>query len=360
MVMAFSNRSVSAQGKKPNAAVKWLAPALVAAAVGFSLPVSLRVLVHDLTTAEAETAVATSYRSPETTGVCLSLATGDDPAVNRERPDPTTDERKCLLRTEPSPYVDVVCKTVLGLPRFGAQRGRNKIVPYVPVERAYGDDWPPTGLTMIGNERLEQFRASIEEVNRNGVPGAIVEMGVWRGGAMLMAAACQKEYKSSGGTIDRNLFLFDAFEEIPENIYRKASKFLFNTEKDVKGVFESLGLIDSNVHFRKGLFQKTVPQMESDPLLSKIAVYRIDGNFYDSYSDALYYGYEKVPVGGIIIFDDVMSHPQVMNAWLDFKSDQGLPESLNRIDRHSAWFRKEKNVKVDKTKMKPPQDINIP
>ena len=38
--------------------------------------------------------------------------------------------------------------------------------------------------------------------------------------------------------------------------------------------------------------------------------------------------------------------------------DQGLPESLNRIDRHSAWFRKEKNAKVDKTKMKPPQDIN--
>ena len=28
------------------------------------------------------------------------------------------------------------------------------------------------------------------------------------------------------------------------------------------------------------------------------------------------------------------------------------------IDRHSSWFRKEKDVKVDKTKKKPPQDIN--
>jgi len=269
-----------------------------------------------------------------------------------------------LLRTEPSPYVDVVYKTVLGLPRFGTQvkdktlaKGY-KIVPYEPIKRAYGEDWPPTGLTMIGNERLEQFRASIEEVNRNGVPGAIVEMGVWRGGAMLMAAACQKEYKSLGGTINRELFLFDAFEEIPAASYGEYSEFLFNTEKDVEGAFEWFGLNNPNVHFRKGLFQKTVPQIESDPLLSQIAVYRIDGNFYDSYSDALYYGYENVPVGGIIIFDDVMSHEAVARAWLDFKNDQGLPETLNRIDKHSAWFRKEKNVKVDKTKMKPPQDIN--
>ena len=81
-----------------------------------------------------------------------------------------------------------------------------------------------------------------------------------------------------------------------------------------------------------GLFQKTVPLIESDPLLNKIAVFRIDGNFYDSYADALYYGYEKVPVGGIVIFDDVFSHAAVMRAWVDFKGDQGLPETLNRID----------------------------
>ena len=43
---------------------------------------------------------------------------------------------------------------------------------------------------------------------------------------------------------------------------------------------------------------------------------------------------------------------------IDFKSDQGLVEELNRIDRHSSWFRKLHEVKVDKTKKKPPQDIN--
>ena len=43
-------------------------------------------------------------------------------------------------------------------------------------------------------------------------------------------------------------------------------------------------------------------------------------------------GRTKKSVGGIVIFDDVFSHAAVMRAWLDFKSDQGLPETLNRID----------------------------
>jgi len=302
---------------------------------------------------------ATIYKSPETTGKCLSLATGDDPTVNREQPDPTMDKNKCLLWTEPSPYMDIVSKAVLGFSRFGQCGGScSKSTPTNLKDRAYGNNWPFTGFTMIGEERLEQFRASIEEVNRNNISGAIVEMGVWRGGAMIMAAAAQKEYKTAGGTVDREIFLYDAFEEIPKNSYGASSDYLFNTQQDVVDAFESFALKDSNVHFKKGLFQKTMPEIETDPLLAQIAVFRVDGNFYDSYHDALYYGYEKVPVGGIIIFDDVMSHPAVMRAWVDFKQDQGLPEELNRIDRHSAWFRKEKNVSVDKTKMKPPQDIN--
>ena len=42
-----------------------------------------------------------------------------------------------------------------------------------------------------------------------------------------------------------------------------------------------------------------------------IAVLRIDGNFYDSYQDAMYYLYEYVPVGGFVIFDDYFTHPPV-------------------------------------------------
>jgi hypothetical protein len=30
--------------------------------------------------------------------------------------------------------------------------------------------------------------------------------------------------------------------------------------------------------------------------------------------------YEDVAVGGIVIFDDIMSHREVMRCWLDFKA----------------------------------------
>ena len=48
---------------------------------------------------------------------------------------------------------------------------------------------------------------------------------------MAMAAACQKEYKAAGGPIDRGLFLFDAFEEIPKSSYGSRSEFLFNSQQ---------------------------------------------------------------------------------------------------------------------------------
>ena len=72
----------------------------------------------------------------------------------------------------------------------------------------------------------------------------------------------------------------------------------------------------------------------------------------------MYNLYDYVPVGGFVIFDDVMSHPAVMRFWLDFKNDQKLPETLTRIDMHSAYFRKVKAVQVDLALAHPPQDVN--
>ena len=166
---------------------------------------------------------------------------------------------------------------------------------------------------------------------------------------MIMAAAVTKESQSG-----RDLYLYDAFESIPG--YGDEAEFLENSEQDVKGYFELFSLLDPNVHFVKGLFQFTVPlwDIKSTP----ISVLRVDGNFYDSYSDVLYAMYESVAVGGIVIFDDVMTHQAVMKCWLDFKKDQGIEEELNRIDYHSAWFRKRNEVKIDASKKHPPQDVN--
>ena len=122
----------------------------------------------------------------------------------------------------------------------------------------------------------------------------------------------------------------------------------------------------SNVFFYKGLFKDTLPGYYAKHKDSnmKLAVLRVDGNFHDSYQDALYYLYGFVPVGGFVIFDDVFSHKGAMQAWNEFNKDHGefnkdhgLPEELTRIDIYiyiySGYFRKTRSVSVDFTKMRP-------
>lgn len=277
-------------------------------------------------------------------GACLEVGW-------RETRKTPIEDRECLRHTEPSPYVRLVAAVVVGLPSQGTCGGEgcSSVLAYREEERKFGNDWPPHGFTMIGKARVANFRAAIEEVNRNGIAGAIVETGVWRGGACMFAAAVTRESSMP----QRQIYLFDAFEAIG-NYGEATAHFLDTSEKAVRDGFEALGLMGENIHFRKGLFKDTVPAWDA----GQIAVLRVDGNFYDSYQDALYYMYPHVPVGGIIIFDDVFSHAPVMRAWEDFKKDQGLGEELNRIDLHSAWFRKVKDVKVDAALMHAPVDVN--
>ena len=159
------------------------------------------------------------------------------------------------------------------------------LLDYDEQLRKYGNDWPPFGFTMVGKVRLENFRAAIEEVNRNGINGAIIEMGAWRGGAMILAAAVTLQASSN-----RDLYLFDAFETIPG--YGEAKDFLLNSMAEVKGNFDLFGLNGANVHFVKGLFKDTISTWKKG---TPIAVLRVDGNFYDSYQDGKSFLCDDVP-----------------------------------------------------------------
>jgi O-methyltransferase len=115
---------------------------------------------------------------------------------------------------------------------------------------------------------LWNFCAAIEEVNRNNIPGDIIELGVWRGGAMLTATKLLDEQKSK-----RHLHLFDAFESIQGYTHED---FLAVSQERVKSSFEYFGLLSDRVHFHKGLFKDTVPAFRSD---RPIAVLRVDGKW---------------------------------------------------------------------------------
>src|SRR4051812_15117030 len=65
--------------------------------------------------------------------------------------------------------------------------------------------------TMTTPRRIAALCDGVEHVVRAGVPGAVVECGVWKGGSMMAAALTLMRL----GATDRDLYLFDTFQGMP-------------------------------------------------------------------------------------------------------------------------------------------------
>ena len=58
-----------------------------------------------------------------------------------------------------------------------------QVVSVTPIDRSArteGRVWSAFADTMIGAARLNNLRASVEDVLRSGIPGDLIETGVWR------------------------------------------------------------------------------------------------------------------------------------------------------------------------------------
>lgn len=77
--------------------------------------------------------------------------------------------------------------------------------------RSEGRDWPVDAETMVGWERLSNLQMCITEVLRRGVPGDLIETGVWRGGSTIFMRAVLKAY----GDTQRRVWVADSFQGLP-------------------------------------------------------------------------------------------------------------------------------------------------
>ena len=139
------------------------------------------------------------------------------------------------------------------------------------------------GLTMVGRRRLHNFRALIEQAIEDGVPGDILEAGVWRGGASILARAVLAPH----GVSDRRIIVADSFEGLPapsgEFPADAGADFHTHAElavslEEVQANFDRFGLLDEQVIFLKGWFRDTMSLVDAEAL----AVLRLDGDMYES------------------------------------------------------------------------------
>jgi O-methyltransferase len=211
-----------------------------------------------------------------------------------------------------------------------------------PEARAEGRDWPMHAETMVGLKRLANLEQCIVDVARGGIPGDVVETGVWRGGAMIFAKAVLEVL----GDTERVVWCADSFEGLPPpdpeaypadafDRHSAASELAVSLE-EVQANFARYGLLDDRVQFLKGWFRDTLP---SAPI-RRISVLRLDGDMYESTIVALRSLYPKLSPGGYLIVDDYGAVAGCKEAVDDFRGEQAIDDEIRTIDWTGCYWRR--------------------
>jgi O-methyltransferase len=215
--------------------------------------------------------------------------------------------------------------------------------------REYGWDWPSVAHTMIGRKRLKNLRLLVENVLGQGVPGDLIETGVWRGGACIMMKGVLDAWKDT----ERTVWVADSFEGLPkpnaqkypadaEDTFYTYPELSISIEKVTRN-FQRYGLLDDKVQFLKGWFKDTLPTAP----IESLAILRLDGDMYESTWDALVALYDKVSLNGYVIVDDYHVVEGCKKAVHDFLDERGIDVELQEIDGVGVYWKKRAAATAD-------------
>jgi hypothetical protein len=189
--------------------------------------------------------------------------------------------------------------------------------------------------TMTAHEKLNALVVAVRYVLDNEIPGAFVECGVWRGGSMQAIALALLDRDVT----DRELHLYDTFEGMTEPTDEDraqdgtpAAELLARQSRDAKiwavaslddvreGMAET-GYPAERIHYHVGKVEDTIPAQAPD----QIALLRLDTDWYESTRHELEHLYERVPGGGVLIFDDYSTWQGARKAVDEFVARVGEP-----------------------------------
>jgi hypothetical protein len=212
--------------------------------------------------------------------------------------------------------------------------------------------------SMLTEIKMANIKQVIEYVVSNKIEGCYVECGVWKGGSAAFAAHILIENNHKV-----NLHLFDAFDDICEpdaeidgpRAIRDVGGLQNATGRlqPVTGIYQAMGgagnetmvhnLIANEVGYpsesiklHKGWFQDTLPPLKND--FEKIAILRLDGDWYASTKVCLDNLYQHVVKGGIIIIDDYGCYEGCKKAVDEFLEKNRLLFFLHKVDNECVFF----------------------
>jgi O-methyltransferase len=239
-------------------------------------------------------------------------------------------------------------------PRFAVRRlrARNDGQPQIDEEpHAFPFDFDEADkelyrrvgpYTMTTPPRVYALVRAVEYAVARGVPGAIVECGVWRGGSMMAAALTLLRL----GVADRELYLYDTFAGMPppteadttRSGERAADLLAENDEdshiwaiaslSDVRAAVLSTDYPEPQIHFVEGLVEDTLPASAPE----EIAILRLDTDWYRSTKHELEQLYPRLAPGGVLILDDYGHWQGARRAVDEYFEEEHITLLLNRVD----------------------------
>ncbi len=196
--------------------------------------------------------------------------------------------------------------------------------------------------TMTTPPRVYALVRAVEYVVARGVPGAIVECGVWRGGSMMAAALTLLRL----GVTDRELYLYDTFAGMPPpsevDTTRSGERAadLLAQEAEDSHIWAIASLVDvraavlttrypeQRIHFVEGLVEETLPATAPE----EIALLRLDTDWYRSTKHELEQLYPRLAPGGVLILDDYGHWQGARRAVDEYFAENRITLLLNRVD----------------------------
>lgn len=215
---------------------------------------------------------------------------------------------------------------------------------YTPEEIAIIREVKP--YTMTGSARVHCLIQAVRYIVENHISGDMVECGVWKGGSMLAVIRTLQLLKAP----PRMLWLYDTYEGMPaptaEDIGRdgkpasvqfeqhrdgepeKGSQWCRSPFEEVQGVLAATGYPANMIRMVKGKVEDTIPGQ----MPGSIALLRLDTDWYSSTKHEMEHLFPVLVSHGVMIVDDYGCWQGSRKAVDEYKSVNGIPLLLQRID----------------------------
>ena len=203
--------------------------------------------------------------------------------------------------------------------------------------------------TVASTEAMVALLRAVEHVVRHRVPGAFIECGVYAGGNIELMIRALQHFEIS----DRDIYAYDTFAGMP----RPAAVDRQGPDGDLTKIWEAnrtkedgdngstwmrasleavqqrirrLGYPDERLHFVKGMVEETIPAIAPE----RIAVLRLDTDYYSSTRHELEHFYPRLSPGGALIIDDYGAMDGCRIATDEYAEHHATRWFLHRVDAH--------------------------